>query len=166
MNDNQLEAIVNWVAGGPQKIKINNCFILNFGFPNDITLPQLLINDNKFFNNMTNIEKIQSNIPSRCFVVFVGGKYVTRLNQIYLKVQKLQSALFIKSPLLFIAEKNKNKISSLEKPKREVKLRNAIENKYNLLFYAHLDLNLSFISISLATYFLASDTDSKIYEFW
>ena len=129
MNDHQLEAIVNWVAAGPQKIKINNCFILNFGFPNDITLPQLLINDNKFFNNMTNIEKIQSNIPSRCFVVFVGGKYVTRLNQIYLKVQKLQSALFIKSPLLFIAEKPKNKISSLEKPKREVKIRNAFENK-------------------------------------
>ena len=78
-----------------------------------------MIDDVNFFNKKIDIERLRSNTPSRCFIVFVGGKYVTRMDDIYLRVRKLKTALFMKSPLLFVAEK----------PEKGVELRNAIENK-------------------------------------
>ena len=80
-----------------------NCYSISFGWPQELSVPQLRINlDNN--NNVEHLEMVRQSTPSNCFMVFIGGKYVNRLKDI---VQKMESASLglVSKPLIFFSEK-------------------------------------------------------------
>ena len=80
-----------------------NCYSISFGWPQELSVPQLRVNlDNN--NNVEHLEMVRKGAPANCFMVFIGGKYVKRLEDI---VQKMESASvgLVSKPLIFFSEK-------------------------------------------------------------
>ena len=80
-----------------------NCYSISFGWPQELSVPQLRVNlDNN--NNVEHQEMVRQSAPSNCLLVFIGGKYVNRLEDI---VQKMESASvgLVSKPLIFFSEK-------------------------------------------------------------
>ena len=103
----QLGEISKWIAGGS---KIQNCYILNFGWPDEISLPQLkfsLIRKNMSKKSIVkSIEILRTTAPSNCFYVFIGGKYLKRLSDIVYWVEfHIKKGFLFTRPSVYFAEK-------------------------------------------------------------
>ena len=82
-----------------------NCYSISFGWPQELSIPQLVVNlDNN--NNVDHLEMVRQSTPSNCFMVFIGGKYVNRLEDIFQKVKSASVGLATK-PSIYFAEKVK-----------------------------------------------------------
>ena len=89
-------------------IQDQNCFALNYNWPDELNIPALSTSlDSKL---PINIEFIRSNIPSNCLIVMIGGKYLTRINDIVSKVETVSEQLKLKT-LAFFGEKTEAKIA-------------------------------------------------------
>ena len=79
-----------------------NCYSISFGWPQELSVPQLRVNlDN---DKILNAEMVRQSTPANCFMVFIGGKYVNRLEDIFQKVEGLSVGL-VSKPLIYFAEK-------------------------------------------------------------
>ena len=79
-----------------------NCYSISFGWPQELSVPQLRVNlDN---DKILNAEMVKQSTPSNCFMVFIGGKYVNRLEDIFQKVEVVSVGL-VSKPLIFFSEK-------------------------------------------------------------
>ena len=80
-----------------------NCYSISFGWPQELSVPQLRVNlDNN--NNVEHLEMVRQSAPANCFMVFIGGKYVNRLEDIFQKVEGL-SVRLVSKPIIYFAEK-------------------------------------------------------------
>ena len=80
-----------------------NCYSISFGWPQELSIPQLRVNlDNN--NNFEQLEMVRQSAPANCFMVFIGGKYVNRLEDIFQKVESVSVGL-VSKPLIFFSEK-------------------------------------------------------------
>jgi len=80
-----------------------NCYSISFGWPQELSVPQLRVNlDNN--NNVEHLEMVRKSAPANCFMVFIGGKYVNRLEDIFQKVESVSIGL-VSKPLVYFSEK-------------------------------------------------------------
>ena len=80
-----------------------HCYSISFGWPQELSVPQLRVNlDNN--NNVEHLDLVRQSTPSNCFMVFIGGKYVNRLEDIFQKMEGLSVGL-VSKPLIYFAEK-------------------------------------------------------------
>ena len=80
-----------------------NCYAISFGWPQELSISQLVVNlDNK--NNVEHLEMVRQSGPANCFMVFIGGEYVNRLEDIFQKVEGL-SVRLVSKPIIYFAEK-------------------------------------------------------------
>ena len=80
-----------------------NCYSISFGWPQELSVPQLRVNlDNN--NNVEHLEMVRQSAPANCFMVFIGGKYVNRLEDIFQKVEVVSVGL-VSKPLIYFSEK-------------------------------------------------------------
>ena len=89
-------------------IEDQNCFAINFGWPEELTVPFLTLSFSMF---NPDDELLRISVPSGCFLVMVGGKYIPQMNDIVEKVEALSEHLSIK-PLIYFAEKTEHVISA------------------------------------------------------
>ena len=81
----------------------SNCYVLNFGWTEELPLPQLFFNlDN---NDQTDLSRVRTTSPSNCFFVFIGGKYLSRLKDVVNKVEHVETDVATK-PITYFAEKS------------------------------------------------------------
>ena len=81
---------------------MRRCYALNFGWPQELSISQLTVNlDN---DRIFNAEMVRQSAPSNCFMVFIGGKYVNRLEDIFQKVETVSVGL-VSKPLIYFSEK-------------------------------------------------------------
>ena len=79
-----------------------NCYSISFGWPQELSVPQLYVNlDN---DQILNAEIVRQSAPANCFMVFIGGKYVNRLEDIFQKVETVSVGL-VSKPLIYFSEK-------------------------------------------------------------
>ena len=78
-----------------------NCYSISFGWPQELSVPQLVVED-----KILNAEVLRQSAPSNCFMVFIGGKYVDRLEDIFQKVKSASVGLATK-PSIYFAEQVK-----------------------------------------------------------
>ena len=79
-----------------------NCYSISFGWPQELSVPQLYVNlDN---DQILNAEMVRQSTPSNCFMVFIGGRYVNRLEDIFQKVESVSLGL-VSKPLIYFSEK-------------------------------------------------------------
>ena len=80
-----------------------NCYSISFGWPQELSVPQLRVNlDNN--NNVEHLKMVRQSAPSNCFMVFIGGKYVNRLEDIFQKMETVSVGL-VSKPLIYFSEK-------------------------------------------------------------
>ena len=80
-----------------------NCYSISFGWPQELSVPQLRVNlDNN--NNVEHLEMVRQSAPANCFMVFIGGKYVNRLEDIFQKMETVSVGL-VSKPLIYFSEK-------------------------------------------------------------
>ena len=80
-----------------------NCYAISFGWPQELSISQLVVNlDNN--NNVDHFDMVRQSTPANCFMVFIGGKYVNRLEDIFQKVESI-SAGVVSKPLIYFSEK-------------------------------------------------------------
>ena len=97
----QLGEISKWIAGGS---KIQNCYILNFGWPDEISHPQIKFNFKILKNFKKSASILRKTAPSNCFYVLIGGEYLKRLSDIVQWVE-YQTYYIATRPLVYFAEK-------------------------------------------------------------
>ena len=73
------------------------------GWTGKLSVPQLVMDLDK--NNAGNLEILRQSAPVNCFMVFIGGKYVSRLDDIVRKVDEVTDQLATK-PTIYFAEKS------------------------------------------------------------
>ena len=79
-----------------------NCYSISFGWPQELSVPQLRVNlDN---DKILNAAMVRQSSPSNCLMVFIGGKYVNRLEDIFQKVETVSVGL-VSKPLIYFSEK-------------------------------------------------------------
>ena len=79
-----------------------NCYSISFGWTQELSVPQLKVNlDN---DQILNAEMVRQSAPSNCFMVFIGGRYVNRLEDIFQKVESVSVGL-VSKPLIYFSEK-------------------------------------------------------------
>ena len=78
-----------------------NCYSISFGWPQELSVPQLVVED-----KILNAEVLRQSAPANCFMVFIGSKYVDRLEDIFQKVKSASVGLATK-PSIYFAEKVK-----------------------------------------------------------
>ena len=100
----RLKSRVNTLAYSPNIdfLRSQNCFVLNFQWPTEITLPSMTMSLSA--KNDVDIQLLKTSAPSGCFVVLVGGKFVKRMDDIVRKVDYITSQLAIKL-VTYFAEK-------------------------------------------------------------
>ena len=82
-------------------IKDQNCFALNFGYKYELSMPSLSLSiDSKL---PIDTEGIRTTFPS-CLIVMIGGKQLTRINDIVRKVESVTDQINFKT-LAYFAEK-------------------------------------------------------------
>ena len=91
------------LIGGADLIRKRNCYALNFGWSEELSVPQLVVNlDNS--NNVDHLEMVRQSAAANCFMVFIGGKYVNRLEDIFQKMETVSVGL-VSKPLIYFSEK-------------------------------------------------------------
>ena len=92
----RVEDRVNTLAYSPNidHVRAQNCFVLNFGWPVEISLPSISVSLNSKLT--VDIEVIRKTAPSNCFIVLVGGRFLARMDLIVRKVEVITSQLPIK----------------------------------------------------------------------
>ena len=81
---------------------MRRCYALNFGWPQELSISQLTVNlDN---DRIFNAEMVRQSAPSNCFMVFIGGKYLKRIEEIVGKVEIVTDGLATK-PTVYFADK-------------------------------------------------------------
>ena len=85
---------------------VNNmhCYSISFGWPQELSVPQLVVNlDNS--NNVDHLEfMVRQSAPANCFMVYIGGKFVNRLEDIFQKMESVSVGL-VSKPLIYFSEK-------------------------------------------------------------
>ena len=80
-----------------------NCYSISFGWPQELSISQLVVNlDNN--NNVDHLDMVRQSAPANCLMVFIGGKYVNRLEDIFQNVETASVGL-VSKPLIFFSEK-------------------------------------------------------------
>ena len=98
----QLGGLTKHVAGHGY-VNNMNCYSISFGWPQELSIPQLRVNhDNN--NNVGHLDMVRQSAPANCFMVFIGGKYVNRLEDIFQKVEGLSVGL-VSKPIIYFSEK-------------------------------------------------------------
>ena len=87
-------------------IEVKTCFILNFGFQNNLPLSQMSFTLKESKNH--EFENIFTEVSTRCIVVIVHGKYLSSLNSILEKVKMLSTSIGIQPKLVAVLTKFKN----------------------------------------------------------
>ena len=97
----RVEDRVNTLAYSPNidHLRALNCFALNFGWPVEITLPSISVSLNS--KNTVDFKVIRKTAPSNCFIVMVGGRFISRMDLIVRKVDEITSQLPIKMVAYF-----------------------------------------------------------------
>ena len=109
---NQLGGLMKWITGF-DSVNGQNCMILNFGWLAENSLPQLVTNiDN---DEVFDVEIVRRSSHSNCFLVFIGGKYVNRVNDIALKVEKVSNELVAKQIIYFVEKSDKTIVQGISK---------------------------------------------------
>ena len=88
-------------------IQDQNCAAINFGWPEELTIPSISLSLGLTDHN--EIEVIRSSIPSNCLIVMIGGRYLSRVNDIVRKVETVSEHLPLK-PKAYFGEKTDAKI--------------------------------------------------------
>ena len=132
---------LNWLL---QKdvLKKESCFALNFGYKGQLPCPQFPMNlQTDVEKNMPEVTwytdpktRIDGPLPgllqSKCFLVFIGGKYVDKLDAVMEKVKSVGKALRMGAPYAVFIMKSVNTINLdpalFEGPKYSPKLNNEI----------------------------------------
>ena len=96
----QLGGLTKYITGHDY-VNDMNCYSISFGWPQELSVPQLVVED-----KILNAEVLRQSAPSNCFMVFIGGKYVDRLEDIFQKVKSASVGLATK-PSIYFAEKVK-----------------------------------------------------------
>ena len=97
----QLGGLAKHIAGHGY-VNNMNCYSISFGWPQELSVPQLRVNlDN---DKILNAAMVRRSAPSNCLMVFIGGKYVNRLEDIFQKVEGLSLRL-VSKPLIYFSEK-------------------------------------------------------------
>ena len=91
-----------------------NCYSISFGWPQELSIPQLVVNldnDDQIFK----AEMVRHSAHSNCFMVFIGGRYANRLDEIFQKMESVSIGLVTKQ-LIYFAEKVKrnSKVEALQ----------------------------------------------------
>ena len=92
-------------------ISIDRCISVSFGFPNDLgffMFDLYLDADVESWNR----ETIGS--TDDCFIVFVGGNYIDKLDQVVEKVESIGKKLQSKAKAIFINSLNRERINIKE----------------------------------------------------
>ena len=106
---NQLGGLMKWITGF-DSVNGQNCMILNFGWLAENSLPQLVTNiDDEVFD----VEIVRRSSHSNCFLVFIGGKYVNRVNDIALKMDKVSNELVSNQIIYFVEKSNKTIVQGI-----------------------------------------------------
>ena len=109
---NQLGGLMKWITGF-DSVNGQNCMILNFGWLAENSLPQLVTNiDN---DEVFDVEIVRRSSHSNCFLVFIGGKYVNRVNDIALKMDKVSNELVSNQIIYFVEKSNKTIVQGISK---------------------------------------------------
>ena len=93
------------LIGGADLIRKRNCYALNFGWSEELSVPQLVVNldnDDQIFK----AEMVRQSAHSNCFMVFIGGRYANRLDEIFQKMESVIIGLVTKQ-LIYFAEQVK-----------------------------------------------------------
>ena len=94
----QLGGLTKHVAGHGY-VNNMNCYSISFGWPQELSIPQLRVNhDNN--NNVGHLDMVRQSAPANCFMVFIGGKYVDRLEDIFQKMEESVSVGLVSKPLI------------------------------------------------------------------
>ena len=98
-----LGGLTRWLTG-EDYINYKNCFAINFGWPQQLSMPQTETNieDDEVFD----AEIVRRNAPNNCFMVFVGGKYQKFLDDVVRKVDIIAKELSIKFTIYFAEKTN------------------------------------------------------------
>ena len=79
-----------------------NCFAVNFGWPEQLTVPFITMSLD--LDQQIDEEVFRSTVPSGCFIVLVGGKFISRLDDVVWKVEQV-SKKFAITPSVYFGEK-------------------------------------------------------------
>ena len=127
-----MNGITKWITG-IDMINNQNCYIINFGWSEELSFPQLIVNPD--IDNIFKVtEIVRTSAPSNCFIVFIGGKYVDRVKEIVQKVDSLSLVLQTK-PTIYFTEK---KGMSSKTPKSLNVFLVSKENKMGILMTNHM----------------------------
>ena len=98
---------------GSEVTQYQNCFVLNFGWSEEISLPQLILSleDDEALDISMNVRR---NAPSNCQIVLIGSKNLKKLHLIMKKVELLTGGL-ARRPSIYITEKTNEVVNSDEK---------------------------------------------------
>ena len=83
--------ISKWILGF-DVFKNQNCYILNFGWSLEISIPMFLFNENVDIDTVYT-ETMRVSSPSNCFIVLIGGKFSSKVDEIISKVEFMSSEL-------------------------------------------------------------------------
>ena len=79
-----MENSMNWLTNSDD---LRDCFIINFGYDDEITLPQIAVSVDEEI--MWNIGTHGMNIPNECSIVIVAGKYLKMVDAVMMKVDQI-----------------------------------------------------------------------------
>ena len=86
-----MNGITKWITG-IDMINNQNCYIINFGWSEELSFPQLIVNPN-IDNIFEATEIVRTSAPSNCFIVFIGGEFLGRIDQITRKIESVSAGL-------------------------------------------------------------------------
>ena len=88
-------------------LRYQNCFGLNFGWNQPITIPQVKLN---LESNVSDFQNLETGAPSHCFLVLIGRQYEDSLPRVT-ELSKSLSAKLGTRPALYFLEMNEDQVS-------------------------------------------------------
>ena len=79
MNNSQKINVIKLLLEWQKALHVFNnkrCLLLNFGYKNNLPLPQMKMSLDKDLKDHLNVVTHANNFPNKCFIVVIGGKYL------------------------------------------------------------------------------------------
>ena len=92
------------MSSGEDYLQDQRCFILNFGFKQPLSFPEIKLYPN--FEFQLNVGSLGLNSPNKCSIVVIGGKYPEQVDEVMRMVDKItEDIAWMPSAVFLMAEK-------------------------------------------------------------
>ena len=105
MNNSQKINVIKLLLEWQKALHVFNdkrCLLLNFGYKNNLPLPQMKMSLDKDSKDHLNVVTHANNFPNKCFIVVIGGKYLDKVDDV-MEMENISS--LVPSAVFLMAEK-------------------------------------------------------------